>query len=95
MDFEITLNDLRGEQKELASVIGIKAYITLVNTYGGTSIYIAKADKIRNIKRDTEIAKKFNGYNYVSLAKEYGLSDRTVRDIIAEQFNGINGQITF
>lgn len=81
---DVTVNDLTGEQKSLAEVIGMEAYIKLVETYGGCNIYIAKADKLLNLKRDKEIYKKFNGNNYTQLAKEYNLTVRTVYEIVGE-----------
>lgn len=80
----INLCDLRGEQRELARVIGVESYLKLVEIYGGTTIYIAKSDKVINAKRDREIFNKYNGFNASQLAKEYGLSDRTVREIISK-----------
>lgn len=81
---EITMNDLTGEQRELAEVIGLESYISLVKVYGGTTLYIAKYDKLQNIKRDRKIVKEFNGSNHKYLAIKYNLSDRAIRDILAE-----------
>lgn len=89
--FEIQLSDLRGEQREIAHAIGIKAYIELVKLYGGSNIYIAKMDKLFCIKRDAEIIRHFNGENYTSLAKQYGLSERAVRTIVADYMNEMYG----
>ena len=89
--FEIHLSDLRGEQREIAQAIGIKAYIELVKLYGGSNIYIAKMDKLFCIKRDAEIIRHFNGENYTSLAKQYGLSERAVRTIVADYMNEMYG----
>ena len=89
--FEIQLSDLRGEQREIAQAIGIKAYIELVKLYGGSNIYIAKMDKLFCIKRDAEIIRHFNGENYTSLAKQYGLSERAVRTIVADYINEMYG----
>ena len=95
MKYEICVNDLKGEQKELAKIIGMEAYMNLVETYGGSSVYIAKGDRIKNFQRDSEIVQKFTGNNYYALAKEYGLSERAVRNIIKEQNNGLNEQLKF
>jgi len=78
----IKLSDLQGDQRELAEVIGIEAYLSLVKIYGGMTIYIAKMDKLLNAKRDAEIVKRFNGYNYKYLANEYRLTERMIREII-------------
>ena len=41
---EIQLSDLRGEQREIAQAIGIKAYIELVKLYGGSNVLIGRSD---------------------------------------------------
>lgn len=79
----ISIDDLQGEQRDLAEVIGLDSYINLVKIYGGTTLYIAKYDRLQNIKRDQKIVRDFNGYNHKYLAHKYGLSDRTIRDILA------------
>lgn len=48
-------------------------------------------DKLFCIKRDTEIVRKFNGNNYAQLAKQYGLSERAIRTIIADYINEMYG----
>lgn len=83
----IRLSDLQGDQRELAELIGIDNYIKVVQKYGGTSIYIAKTDKLLNVQRDLAIIKEFNGRNYRYLACKYRLSERTVRDIIAREYS--------
>lgn len=87
----INLCDLRGEQRELARVIGIESYLKLVEVYGGSNIYVAKMDKLLCIKRDAEIVHKFDGNNYATLAKQYGLSERAVRTIIADYMDEMYG----
>lgn len=87
---DIKLKDLQGDQRELAEIIGLESYLSLVKIYGGTTIYIAKIDKLQNIKRDAEIVKAFNGYNYKQLARKYRLAERTVREIITRANAGAN-----
>lgn len=92
----IKIQDLQGEQRQIAETIGLEAYLKLVKIYGGTNIYIAKIDKLLSIKRDMEIVKHFNGYNYKSLANQYRLSERAVREIInRENSRFINQQLSF
>lgn len=92
----IKIQDLQGEQRQIAETIGLEAYLKLVKIYGGTNIYIAKIDKLLSIKRDMEIVKRFNGYNYKSLANQYRLSERAVREIINRENSQIlNQQLSF
>lgn len=92
----IKIQDLQGEQRQIAETIGLEAYLKLVKIYGGTNIYIAKIDKLLSIKRDREIVKRFNGYNYKSLANQYRLSERAVREIInRENSRLLSQQLSF
>lgn len=78
-----SITQLRGEQqKEIAEIIGIEAYRKLVEHYGGSHIYINKSDTVTRPDRDEEIRKKFNGTNCRQLAKEYNLSEPTIRNIL-------------
>ncbi len=91
----LKLDDLTGEQKELARVLGIDIYLKLVEKFGGCSIYIAKEDKIQSAIRDSKIKAEFNGYNYKYLAKKYHLSERRVRDVIdSDRMSPLKGQIS-
>ncbi len=84
MDIEkITdIDQLSGEQRELARTVGLDAYRKLVTNYGGSQIYINKYDTVTRPDRNEEIRRKFNGANYHQLAKEYGLSETGIRKIV-------------
>lgn len=81
---QLKLEDLRGDQRDLAELVGIEVYITLVRLCGGSDLYIAKADRLLNTFRDREIIDKFDGYNQQQLALEYNLSERMIREIVAD-----------
>lgn len=79
---KLTLNDIENkEQKAIAEIIGIEAYISLVRQYGGTSIYVLKEDSLVKDIRDKMIREEFDGGNYVYLAKKYNLSETSIRNI--------------
>ncbi len=78
-----SIDQLRENQKELAEVLGIEAYKRLIKYYGGTPLYVQKADSVMKDARDIELNEKFDGGNYRELAIEYDLSEMTVRDIVA------------
>ncbi len=84
MDIEkITdIDQLSGEQRELAETVGLDAYRRLVTNYGGSQIYINKSDTVTRPDRNEEIRRKFNGANYRQLAREYGLSEPSIRKIV-------------
>ncbi len=79
---DIELAHLDGEQRELAECIGIDAYRTLSQAYGGGSVYVAKAEAILKDERDRRIFREYNGRNVHALALKYSLADNTVRKII-------------
>ncbi len=81
----IALEQLDGEQREIAELIGIESYKKLVRYFGGGQIYVCKADTLMKISRNAEICGRFNGYNYRELALEYNLSTKTIREITAEK----------
>ena len=82
---KLHMEQLHGCQLEIAEVIGIEAYRKLVASYGGSSIYISKADSVRNGLRDAEIFRRFDGSNYLELAHAFTLAENTIRDIIYRQ----------
>lgn len=79
---KLKLDDLTGEQRELAETIGIDAYIKLVDAYGGSNIYIQKPDTVTRDARNSEICENFNGYNYRQLARRYDVTEKTIREIV-------------
>ncbi len=98
MDIEkITdIDQLSGEQRELAETVGLDAYKKLVVNYGGMCVYIHKSETVCREIRNAEIFRNFNGYNYRELAQKYGLSEKTVREIISEKKSKIiDGQASF
>ncbi|MDE6798326.1 MAG: DNA-binding protein [Ruminococcus sp.] len=82
-----SLGQLSGDQRELAETVGLDAYKKMVGQYGGSSIYINKTDTITRSGRNAEIQQKFNGSNYRELAKEYGLSEPSVRRIVNKKIS--------
>ncbi len=82
----LMLDDLREEQKQIAEVIGVDAYLELTRAFGGTSIYIAKAEEIvKRADRDRQIREEFNGNNYSQLALKYGLTEVWIRNIVYDK----------
>ena len=82
MTEKINMNNIDGEQREIAECIGIEAYRKLVQRFGGSNIYIQKADTILKSERNNKIRKLFNGKNYKSLAIMFGLSESHIRLIV-------------
>lgn len=88
----LALDDLDGDQKELAECIGIEAYIKLVKCFGGLNVYVYKPDSLVKIKRDEKIKSEFNGHNYRYLALKYNLAENTVRQIVSSEIKRIKNE---
>lgn len=72
----------RGYQ-EFKNTLTLSEFRILIYYYGGTKIYIPK--QIIKSMRDSEIATRYRkGECSASLAKEYCLSDRQIRNIAAQ-----------
>lgn len=80
---KLTLEDLDEDQRQLAECIGLEAYKNLLRNYAGSSIYVRMPDKLTANIRNEEIRQKFNGYNFRDLAKEFNLSDVSIRRIVS------------
>lgn len=96
----VSVDQLREDQRELAEVIGLDAYKKLVHFYGGSLLYVQKVDSVLKDTRDKELNEKFDGGNYKELAREYGISEMTIRDIVAPKrkelkFAPLEGQLNF
>lgn len=94
------VDQLRDEQKELAEIIGLDAYKKLIKHYGGNQLYIQQADSVLKDVRDKELNEKFDGTNYRKLSIEYGISEMTIRDIVAPKrkqlrLAPLEGQMSF
>lgn len=90
----IGIDDLQGEQRELAETIGLEAYLKLVKNYGGTTIYIARLNYIETMERNKRIVKEYNGYNGKYICSKYRISDRTLRYILENYLKEIPGQLS-
>ncbi|MDE6798279.1 MAG: hypothetical protein K2J36_09770 [Ruminococcus sp.] len=60
-----SLEQLSGDQRELAEIIGLDAYRKLVENYGGMCVYIYKLETILRERRNAEIFNEFDGMNYL------------------------------
>ena len=78
----LTVDDLTGEQRELAETIGLEAYKKLVRYVNGDFIYIAQEDSITKGARNEDMRMEFNGYNYRGIARKYKMTVRNVRNIV-------------
>lgn len=86
---KLTLDDLDADQRQLAECIGLDAYKKLLKNYAGSPITVRMPKRITIPVRDKEICDKFNGYNYGDLAREYNLSEVSIRRIVSSEISRI------
>ena len=86
MDFEVKLEDIPENQRDIAECLGIEAFIKLSKFCGGqTGIYIPKYYTLIKEARNRVIRQRYNKYNLKQLAREYCLSTQSIRQIVAEK----------
>lgn len=81
-----------GIWKAIAIEIGAINLVKLMAIVNGDDIYIPKPDRILIPARDSMIKKEFNGYNFDTLAKKYGLSTGYIKNLCGDGF--LRGQCT-
>ena len=86
MEKIVTSEQLSGDKRALAEIIGLDAYKKLVENYGGSYIYINKPDTVTRRERNDEICQKFTGSNYSQLAQEYNLTENRIRSILRQKY---------
>ena len=80
-------DELSGAWAEMARIIGIERLLALCEVFGGTTIYIPKKERILQQTRNKAIRREFDCQNYRQLASKYGLSERRIRQIVAESLS--------
>lgn len=68
---------------ELIDTIGLEHTQKLVNTFGGSQLYIPMIENIAKEYRNSEIYRDYkNGMNYHALSQKYNLSSVTIRKVV-------------
>lgn len=81
----VSLDQLSGDQRELAETVGLESYKNLIENYGGCQLYVPKLETTLKKIRNAEIRKEFNGVNYCELAQKYNLSEMMIRRVISSK----------
>jgi len=66
----------------LMGMEGFDAIYTLCENIGGATVYVPSVRKMFFACLEKEAKREFNGYNYESLARKYGFSERHLRRIL-------------
>lgn len=72
---------LQGEQKALAELIGMDAYIKLVKVYGGEKMFISRLDSIISANRSVLIKAALEHENEAEIAAYFHVSRREIERI--------------
>lgn len=69
---------------ELVQVLGIENTVRLIETFGGSQLYIPRLETLtKNEYRNSMICTDcMNGMSYRAVASKYGLSEMAIRKII-------------
>ena len=65
-------------------------FLKCFRAFGGTTIYIPKAESLERAARDQKIREEFDGGNYRELAAKYGLTERWVRFILFGKLDNLD-----
>jgi len=76
--------DLPEDLREIAEALGMPAARHLVETWGGSQIYIPARASVLKPWRDTRIIDEWNGRNEGELARRYGVSRRNIYDLLKQ-----------
>lgn len=93
---QVAINDLRGESRYLAEVIGLDGFKNLVREFGGTSrLYVPTLDTVVLPVRDELIRREYDGTNAMELARKWNLTERWIYEIVKDiRARPIDGQIS-
>lgn len=84
-DIQITAEHIPEAYKELAEVIGTKAFFAMCQQYGGTAVYFPTITIIIRPVRDSKICSEYDKTNCRELALKYGLSQTQIRKIVSDE----------
>lgn len=74
------------EYKVSDSALVAEALATTLSSYlGGRDLYIPNGERLKDALRDIRIWREFKGNNLEQLSRQYGLTERRVSQIVAEQ----------
>ena len=70
---------------DIIETIGVDNFVELCKLRGGMVVYFPTHTRVTRQARNREIVKKFNGVNFVQLAKEYKLSESYLRRLLKSE----------
>ena len=83
--YQITSNDLPGDFREIAQLIGLGPTMKLLKQFGGAQLYVPKHESVTRPVRNRAIAAEFDGSNFKQLALKYKISIRQVYSVLRQE----------
>lgn len=80
----ININNVDPKYQEIVEEIGVENFIKLIDKFGGSTIYIPKLNSAYSNEIKSYVISQYNGYNKRKLANKFGLSEKTIQNIISE-----------
>ena len=81
---EIDDEDIPEITRTLVELIGYDETLRIIAYFGGQSLYVPKWERAFKALRDRRINREFDGFNHKQLARQYGVSESTIRLIVGK-----------
>lgn len=81
---EIDDEDIPEITRTLVELIGYDETLRIIAYFGGQSLYVPKWERAFKALRDRRINREFDGFNHKALARQYGVSESTIRLIVGK-----------
>ena len=81
---EIDDEDIPEITRTLVDLVGYEETLRIIAYFGGQSLYVPKWERAFKALRDRRINREFDGFNHKQLARQYGVSESTVRLIVGK-----------
>ena len=88
----LQIEDLNEVWQQIAGIIGLDNVKKLFEEFPGANVYFPKLDDLERNNRNKLIRADFNGYNFRELAKKYGLTEVSIRNIVSDRMREIRTQ---
>lgn len=76
--------DIPETTRTLVDLIGYDETLRIIAYFGGQALYVPKWERAFKALRDRRINREFDGFNHKQLARQYGVSESTIRLIVGK-----------
>lgn len=88
----LKIEDLNEIWQQIAGIIGMDNVKRLFEEFPGANVYVPKLDDLERSSRNELICAEFNGYNFRELGKKYGLTEVSIRNIVADKVKEVRAR---